>query len=1014
PQFHPIPENDQWWGKGFTEWANVAQGTPQFVGHYQPHLPGELGFYDLRVPEVQRRQVELAKLYGVGAFCFYLYWFGGKRLLEAPTLRYLEDSSLDLPFCLCWANENWSRRWDGLDQDVLIEQRHSPEDDLAFIEHVAQFFRDARYVRVDGRPLLVVYRPGLLPSARATAERWRAWCRANGIGEIFLAYTQSFDIAIPGEYGFDAAIEFPPNGSAPPQVTDQVELLNPDFAGVVYDWRIFVERSRQYQPAPPYRLFRGIAPSWDNTARRPDGGAVFRGSSPDGYREWLANAVVDTCRRFPGADERLVFVNAWNEWAEGAHLEPDKLHGYAYLQATRDALEAAEATIDQRRVVIVTHDAHPHGAQYIALHMVRGFKHDLKCAVDLVLLGDGPLKSEFARYADIHDLAGVDPDGPEAHGLAARLFAGGSRAAICNTTVSGLFLSTLKRAGFRCVSVVHEMSGVLTGLRLERHVERVANEADVVVFPTRQTAESFGRFATVPQESVVICPQGLYKANAYADPARRVEARAALREKLGLPPTARIVIGIGFGDHRKGIDLFVEVGRRLMPQNSELWFVWLGHHDPSMWPQVAAAVHETGAQDRFLFPPRDPVTDLYYAGADVYALTSREDPFPSVVIESLDVEVPVVAFAGTSGCCELLEQGCGLLAPAFDLDAYAGAIQTLLDDEPLARCLGAEGRRRVRREFSFRRYVFDLARLADLPVRRVSVVVPNYNYGAFLTQRLQSIVNQTYPVFELIVLDDASTDGSAQQLRELLPTIGLDATLVVNEQNSGAVARQWTKGIGLTSGDLVWIAEADDLADEGFLAALVRQFQQDPLVVIAYSQSRQMAYDGTILCEHYLDYTADISRSKWRDTYTEDGITEIRTALAVKNTIPNVSAVLFAREPLAEALAAVEADVVRYRIVADWVVYLEVLKRGRIAFTSQSLNSHRRHAGSVTLSRFNLQQLREIVDVQRTVRRTFNPPGTVLAIADAYAQQLFVQFGLSDPAHPRVEQHPELMPFFDP
>ena len=337
PQFHPIPENDAWWGKGFTEWSNVVSALPQFEGHYQPHLPADLGFYDLRIPDVQRQQVDLAKAYGIEGFCFYFYWFGGKTLLEHPIRQYLKHPEFDLPFCLCWANENWSRRWDGLDRDILIAQGYSKEDDLAFIEYIAEYLRDPRYIRVMGRPLLVVYRPGLLPDPRKTAKCWRDWCRNHGIGEIYLAYTQSFEIVDPAEYNFDAAIEFPPNNSDPPVITDQVSLHNPYFSGIVCDWRVFIERSRNYDK-PLYTLFRGVNPSWDNEARRTGRGTVFANSSPAGYKEWLRNACLDTAARFEDHDNRLVFINAWNEWAEGAHLEPDRRFGCAYLHATAAAL----------------------------------------------------------------------------------------------------------------------------------------------------------------------------------------------------------------------------------------------------------------------------------------------------------------------------------------------------------------------------------------------------------------------------------------------------------------------------------------------------------------------------------------------------------------------------------------------------------------------------------------------------------------------------------------------------
>src|ERR1700754_2767572 len=211
PQFHPIPENDAWWGPGFTEWRNVTRALPKFEGHAQPRLPGDLGYYDLRLPEVMREQMKMAREYGVGAFCTYFYWFAGRTLLENPLRQWLGDPTLDLPICLCWANENWSRRWDGRADDVLIGQAHSADDDLAFIEYVSAYLRDPRYLRVEGKPMLLVSLPGLLPEPRATADRWRQWGRANGVGEIHLAYVQSFDNVDPASIGFDAAVAFPPN-----------------------------------------------------------------------------------------------------------------------------------------------------------------------------------------------------------------------------------------------------------------------------------------------------------------------------------------------------------------------------------------------------------------------------------------------------------------------------------------------------------------------------------------------------------------------------------------------------------------------------------------------------------------------------------------------------------------------------------------------------------------------------------------------------------------------------------
>ncbi|MBC7489780.1 MAG: glycoside hydrolase family 99-like domain-containing protein, partial [Glaciimonas sp.] len=356
PQFHAIPENDAWWGNGFTEWTNVKPAQPQFEGHYQPHVPEDLGYYNLLDPQTQKKQIELAKIYSLGGFCFYFYWFAGRRLLETPTENYLNNSELDFPFCLCWANENWSRRWDGLDSEILMAQQHSPEDDLGFIKHVAKYMRDKRYIRIDGKPLLLVYRPSLLPDAKATSQRWRKWCRKNGIGEIYLAYTQSFEAVDPSLYDFDAAIEFPPNNSSPPNVTDSVKPLNHDFSCNVYDWKTLVDRSESYKK-PDYPLFRGVCPSWDNTARRKSNSSILLNSSPMDYQRWLVNASKDTQARFAKPDERLIFVNAWNEWAEGAHLEPDQRYGYAYLEATRMALirTVPPARGGSRALAIVVH-----------------------------------------------------------------------------------------------------------------------------------------------------------------------------------------------------------------------------------------------------------------------------------------------------------------------------------------------------------------------------------------------------------------------------------------------------------------------------------------------------------------------------------------------------------------------------------------------------------------------------------------------------------------------------------
>ena len=339
PQFHPIPENDAWWGKGFTEWTNVAKARPNFRGHYQPHLPADLGFYDLRVPETRAEQARLAREAGIHGFCYYYYWFAGKRLLFRPLDDMLTSGEPDFPFCICWANENWTRTWDGGISDILIGQEHSEADSRDFIRSLFPFFRDPRYTRVKSRPLLLIYRIDIIPDLAATVALWRGECARSGIADPYLVAVQSFGIGDPTPYGFDAAVEFPPHGTDLDWHCNeryQGEWLNPSFSGYIVDIQQVIEVARRRQ-LPSYRLFRGVMPAWDNTARRQDTGLILVDSSPERYETWLRETVEQTCDYLAG-DERLVFINAWNEWAEGCHLEPDQRYGHAFLDATRRAI----------------------------------------------------------------------------------------------------------------------------------------------------------------------------------------------------------------------------------------------------------------------------------------------------------------------------------------------------------------------------------------------------------------------------------------------------------------------------------------------------------------------------------------------------------------------------------------------------------------------------------------------------------------------------------------------------
>lgn len=349
PQFHPIPENDEWWGNGFTEWTNVSKAKPLFKDHYQPHLPADLGFYDLRLEEARLAQETLAKQNGIYGFCYYHYWFNGKRVLEEPLNRKLKNPKENLPFMMCWANENWTRVWNGGASDVLLKQEYSPEDDFNHIQTLITYFKDSRYIKVNGKPVFIVYRPNLFPNIKSTIALWRAEVKKAGFEDLYIGYAKNTDYKpLIDEEGFDFSFDFQPNFSnRPPSIKNhffkrylhaffqKIKMPLKDKYRLVYDYEDFAK----LQMAANFKdnEYPAITPGWDNTARRKENYFVLHDSTPEKYRIWLDHIV----KNYPWhkMPEPFLFINAWNEWAEGNHLEPCQKWGRAYLETTKEIIE---------------------------------------------------------------------------------------------------------------------------------------------------------------------------------------------------------------------------------------------------------------------------------------------------------------------------------------------------------------------------------------------------------------------------------------------------------------------------------------------------------------------------------------------------------------------------------------------------------------------------------------------------------------------------------------------------
>lgn len=338
PQFHTFKENDEWWGRGFTEWTNVKPATPRFPGHYQPHVPhDDIGYYDLSDVNVMIRQAQMAKKYGIYGFSYYYYWFNGRKLMEKPLENMLHNKDVDIPFCLFWANHNWTRAWDAGNKEILLEQTYDETTNNRFIDDLIPYFNDPRYIKIDGRPLFLVYQANLIPNPRETVKQWRDYAKDKYNIDLYLVTIQQNNLDSPEKYGYDAALETTPNFTATKSLMkprDIPKLYNPDDKITFYSYFTNV---MQYvlRPREKYKLFRCVYPMWDNCPRRKGNGSwLFYGDSPKLFKKFLAEMSAKTIREFkPG--EQFVFINAWNEWAEGTHLEPDKKNGYTYLEICR-------------------------------------------------------------------------------------------------------------------------------------------------------------------------------------------------------------------------------------------------------------------------------------------------------------------------------------------------------------------------------------------------------------------------------------------------------------------------------------------------------------------------------------------------------------------------------------------------------------------------------------------------------------------------------------------------------
>lgn len=950
PQFHTIAENDEWWGKGFTEWTNVFPSKSQFSGHYQPHVPIGSGYYDLSDPRVIASQSKLAKNYGIDGFGFYFYWFRGKTLLEAPIQTFASDPSIDFEFHLCWANENWTRTWDGLNNEVLLAQEHSDEDDLAFIKYVAKYFKDPRYSTVDGRKLLAIYRPDLLPDANKTFGIWRRYCIDSGIGELHIIACQSKVLSKQERNALDVEgfLDFTPNG-VPLLEVNLREQKN--FKGRIFDIRD-VQNSRPNLATGDKTVFPSVTLSWDNTPRRKSKSTVFINAEPKQFRADLETAK-DIVKNNPLA-EKIIYINAWNEWAEGAHLEPDQKYGYSWLQSIYDFRQSQRDAprITKEPIAFVFHDLYKHGAQLLGASLVNTFSRSFNAKVHAVVLGLGPLEREIDPEVDLHTL--LDATDFQIREKFEELYCAGVRSVLINTLVSAKVVEAAKKAGLGTVVLVHELGNLIKEYNLEGVAKKTALYADRIIFASTYVQEDFKTFAEVEDQKLGILPQGIYQ---------RLNEISSATGKRSFEPYS--VVGVGYADKRKGFDIFLEHAELASALELPLRFTWVGNLSDYASTLIASKSHilsENGGNLELKEFNSDISAEL--VKHHLYLLSSREDPFPSVVLEGLANGLQVACIEACTGIEETVREYAGLVLSQVDFRENLDKIVLACRPEKQKTY---EQVAEIRNRFNFTGYASALLKELNFERLSVSVIVTNFNHENYIAERINSILKQTYSVDEIIFLDDCSSDGSLEIAKQLLGNCGVKYQIIENSVNSGNVFSQWRSGISQASSDLIWVAESDDTCDPRFLETMVAKFKT-PGLAFAYSESNQIDENSRIISTNYDHYSATFQLERRQFGFTVPGNLFSETCLQIKNTVPNVSAVIFSRETLQDVFSRHADEIVKLKWGGDWLVYFLLSLKGLVAYEPTSLNFHRRHSKSVIGSANWLEHVDEVEFIQTRVR----------------------------------------------
>ncbi len=617
-----------------------------------------------------------------------------------------------------------------------------------------------------------------------------------------------------------------------------------------------------------------------------------------------------------------------------------------------DELQMARPSQNKEKILVVVHEAQKAGGSLLSLSIIKTLKRYTEYEPIILVIAGGPLADELRNLGKCYELNQQDVtqiyDENRLHNIIEEIAAEGVKYALCNCVVTGWVQKELSAYHIKMVTMVHELPTSIKAYNFVKAARRVQEHSDDIVFAADFVKRGFVENFPVEETRCHVIPQGVYTKHSVNSFVEKKYRKAKLCTLLGINTDCKIIMGCGFGNFRKGLDWFGQIAIMEMQHNENTHFLWLGNWDQEFFTWINNDLERNHLKHRFHWMEYVDDPGIFFGGSDVFLLSSREDPFPSVALESMKGYTPVIAFQDAGGIPEILTQDRGIIIPYGDCDKCVVAIETILNDEVKCHNIVTNAKKYVSL-LTPRLYVEKLLEILiptpicmkKLPPLKVSVIIPNYNYAQFIPERLDSILNQTERPFEIIFLDDVSNDNSVAIAKEILEASNIPYKIITNTQNQGCF-RQWVKGINCAEGDIIWIAEADDLCEYDFIERVLPAFADDQ-VNLAYAQSEVIYEQGEHSGFIYTEYTKDLNEVKWNKDYKSDGETEIIDGLGIKNTIPNASGVLMRKS----ALKGIDDDLSKYTISGDWFTYVYAIKVGKIAFYSDILNYHRRHSSSI-------------------------------------------------------------------